>query len=112
MSFDFKEKQILPTNYSIQSAADTQSNQHLRNWVVEVSNDKVNWEIIYQHSDDSTLNSRGKMATFSTKKTSLFYRYIRIRQTGKSWWEGTYYSYIQYIEFYGKLKLPNTNASK
>ena len=106
--FDFKEKQIQPTNYSIQSAKISNFNS-LRNWVVEVSNDKVNWEIVDQHSNDPALNGSCKIATFNTKQTDLFYRYIRIRQTGKSWLEGTYFSYIRCIEFYGKLKLQKTN---
>ncbi|KAK8898305.1 hypothetical protein M9Y10_000588 [Tritrichomonas musculus] len=110
--FDFKEKQIQPTNYSIQSININCCNAYLRNWVVEVSNDKVNWDIVDEHSNDSSLKGIDKMATFNIKQTNLFYRYIRIRQTGNSWWEGSFYSYISYIDFYGKLKLPNTNAPK
>lgn len=109
--FDFKEKQIQPTNYSIQSLNSGCGPAHLRNWVFEVSNDKVNWDIVDQHSNDSTLNGYDKFATFNTKQTDSFYRYIRIRQTGISW-SGDYYSYIPYIELYGKLKLPNTDAPK
>ena len=72
--FDFKEKQIQPTNYSIQSVDNRYGSTHLRNWVVEVSNDKVNWEIVDQHSNDSTLNGNDKFATFNTKQTDSLHK--------------------------------------
>lgn len=103
--FDFKNKLIQLTEYSIKTSNGGQDGCHLRSWVVEASNDKKNWEIVDQHEDDSSLRGSGRIVTFKTKvkETNSFYRYIRIRQTGKSW-SNSYDFIMYYVEFYGKLK--------
>lgn len=107
--FDFKNKKIQPTSYSIQSYSGGGQNYcHLRNWVFEVSNDKTKWDVIDEHSNDPTLNGDLITATFNVKQTNSFYRYIRLRQTGISW-IGSYLAYFPCFEIYGKLKLENNN---
>lgn len=103
--FDFKNKLIQLTEYSIKTSGGGQDGYHLRNWVVEASNDKKNWEIVDQHDDDSSLRGSNRIVTFKTKvkETNSFYRYIRIRQTEKSW-SNNYVFVMYYVEFYGKLK--------
>lgn len=102
--FDFKTMKIQVDSYSVQSYSSGQNSGNLRNWVVEVSNDSQNWEIIDQHSNDSSLNGASITSTFQTRKPDSFYRFIQIRQTGYSW-NGNYYIYFPYLEFYGKLEL-------
>ena len=63
-----------------------------------------NWKIVDEHSDESALNDANNVATFNTKEVKAFYRYIRLRQTGKRW-ANNYDSEIKNIEFYGKMKL-------
>lgn len=102
--FDFKDKKVQITNYSIKSESRSKNNCHLRNWVIEGSNDNNQWEIIDEHSNDSSLNSSHAVSIFNTKNTSESYRYIRLRQTGPSWnYGGPYYLFIANIEFFGKL---------
>ncbi|KAK8850239.1 hypothetical protein M9Y10_018364 [Tritrichomonas musculus] len=109
--FDFKDKQVQLTSYSIQSNRSGWGSAHLRNWVVEASNDRDNWDKIDEHSNDSTLNGYDIKATFDTKQTNMFYRYIQIRQTGVSW-SSNYYTYIPYLEFFGNLKINETEEAK
>ncbi|KAK8872153.1 hypothetical protein M9Y10_007915 [Tritrichomonas musculus] len=109
--FDFKDKQVQLTSYSIQSLRRGWGNVHLRNWVVEASNDKSNWDKIDEHTDDSTLNGYDRKAIFDTKQTDMFYRYIQIRQTGISW-NNNYYTYFPYLELFGKLKINETEEVK
>ena len=104
--FDFKERAIQMTSYSIKSYNGNQSNGHLRNWVVEVSNDKNSWTAVDKHENDSTLRGYNIIANFITKETDEFYQFARLRQTGKSW-SDDYYTYFYFIEFYGKLKEKN-----
>lgn len=108
--FDMKENIIQLESYTIKSRNDGPNWGHLRNWVIEVSNDKNKWEIIDEHKNDSTLNERDIIATFETKKTNGFYRFIQLRQTGESWRykQGNYMFYFKMIEFYGKLKIKST----
>ena len=104
--FDFKDKSIQLSEYTIKTFNGGENHDHLRNWVVEVSNDNEKWEIVDRHENDSTLRGRNIIATFKAKETSNFYRFVRIRQTGKSW-NDSYYFIFYFIEFYGKLKEPS-----
>ena len=107
--FDFKDNRIQLSNYSIKSANTGKNRENLRSWVVEASNDGKNYEELDSHSDDQTLNGANNIGIFKISKVNdKFYRYIRLRQTNKSWY---YYSnsyryqyYIQFIEFFGKLE--------
>ena len=100
--FDLKDNKIQITNYSIKSHSDYQGGDHLKSWILEVSKDKKDWTKIDEHENDSQLNGRYVIATFNTKKTNDFYRFIRLRQTGQNWLN-RYYTEFNFIEFYGKL---------
>ena len=102
--FDFKNRKVQLTNYSIESCRfDSTGYCNLRNWVVEVSNDKSQWEIVDRHENDSTLNNAKVKAVFNTNgNNNSFYRFVQIRQTGISWY-GDAHLYISRIEFFGKL---------
>lgn len=104
--FDFKDKEIQLSNYSIKSYDGAQNYGYLRNWVIEGSNNENDWEILDSHSNDSSLRGNNIIATFKTKKMKTFYRFIRLHQTGESWYnnDNNYYLYFYMIEFYGKLK--------
>lgn len=97
--FDFKQRSIKLTSYSIQSFLE---NNCLKNWALEVSNDERTWVVIDRHTDDASIRGKYITATFNVE-TSGFYRYVRLRQTGKNW-IGDNSTNINKIEFYGKLK--------
>ena len=102
--FDFKERGINLSSYSIKSSSNGRNSGHWRNWVIEISNDELNWEEVDRHDDDSSLNVPNKIATFEiNKKLKDFVRFIRIRQTLFSW-RGDFYIFFPCIEFFGKLK--------
>ncbi|KAK8833659.1 hypothetical protein M9Y10_030419 [Tritrichomonas musculus] len=91
--FDFKDKLIQLESYTIKS---------------RFSNDGSSdgWIIVDRRDNDATLNGPNIIHTFEHyQKKAGFYRYVRLRQTGDSW-----YSYdhktigFPLIEFYGKLK--------
>lgn len=101
--FDFKDKEIQVTGYSLKSVSWGINSHNLKSWVVEVSNDQQSWEEIDKRENDSSLNGPNLIATFRTKEKKSFYRFIRLRLTGKSW-SNYYYVAIASIEFYGKMK--------
>lgn len=106
--FDFKDKMIQLTNYSIKSYNCGKNWSHLKNWVIEVSNNGNTWEEIDRHDDDKALNGENIIATFNITKPDGFYRFVRLRQTGPSWSKhSTNHNLIvfPFIEFYGKLKI-------
>ena len=111
--FDFKERRIQLSSYSIKSHSNGpgdgksyNSSGHLRNWVVEVSNDGESWETVDRHENDPTLNGSNIVGTFNIQtKLRSFYRFVQLRQTGYSWYDINKYDiFFYYIEFYGKLK--------
>lgn len=104
--FNFKEKYIQPTSYSIRSCS-SNSSPHLKNWIIEVSNDGKNWDEIDRHENDSNLNEDVKDYTFNIQKqTHDFYHFIRIRQIGNSWYKDGCHNKIilRRFEVFGKLK--------
>lgn len=103
--FDFKDKKLQISSYSLKSSNFGPNDYHLKNWVLEVSNDQKNWEIIDEHNDDPVLNGQGIIVTFKTKTQNSFYQFIRLRQTRTNWY-GDYQIRLSKIEFYGKLKEP------
>lgn len=108
--FDFKNKSIQLTSYSIQSLNRSENGVHLKNWVMEVSNDGKKWIEIDRHQNDSRLNGPNFKSVFIINKPQTdFYRFVRLRQIGQSWYECSNHNYfaIAFIEFYGKLKEPN-----
>lgn len=102
--FDFKDRRVQLSSYAVESCRFGSTNYcNLRNWVVEVSNDKEKWKIIDTHTNDPTLNNQSVKAVFSVNgNDDTFYRYVQIRQTGVSWYNNGYL-YISRIEFFGKL---------
>lgn len=107
--FDFKDKLIQPNEYSIKSCKNGPNGPHLKSWVVEVSKDGETWSEVDSHENDPALNGSLIVSSFKIQKpVNDFYRFIRLRQTGNSWWnhQNKNRLTIRRIEFYGKLKIP------
>ena len=67
--FDFKNKKIQLSDYSIMSSS-SRYDGFLKNWIIEVSNDGENFIEIDRRSDNSQLNGFKKFATFTVQKKS------------------------------------------
>ena len=83
----------------------------LRNWNLEGSNDDVNWSILRQHNNDTsmaeTAHSEGHWDVNSAASNSP-YRFFRIRSTGTNA-GGDVRIMCSGIELYGKLRLTAGN---
>ena len=105
--FYFKEKSIQLSEYSIKTYGNGKNGHHLKNWCIEVSNDGSNWKEIDHRPEDQTLNGPHKQSIFKiNEKQTEFYHFIRLLQTGCSWY-GNYDFDISKIEFFGILKCKN-----
>ena len=104
--FDFKERLVQVTDYSIKSY----TQRYLRNWSIDVSKDGSVWETVDRHVDDPTLKGANKIGTFSiSQPRSEYYRFVRLVETGCRWDDDTCYDGdISMIEFYGQLKEPTS----
>ncbi|KAK8842759.1 hypothetical protein M9Y10_025623 [Tritrichomonas musculus] len=98
--FNFKNKKVKLTNYSIRSNINGQNGHHLKSWVIETSNDGKVWNQIDQRVNCPTLNGSLAVGTFDVKDND-YSQYVRIHQTDKPWGGDALFFY--YIEFYGYL---------
>lgn len=96
--FDFKNREIEISSYTIKSAR----TGHAKNWVIEVSNDGSNWTQIHEVTDCSELNGNSNIKTFEVQQKQKC-RYCRFRHNGKYWNMSSFYFRIGCIEFYGCL---------
>lgn len=108
VNFDFKEKKIQLTSYSIRSCAtrDMMIYPYLKSWIIEGTNDKTNWFVIHAVKDSELLYGRSKKANFKVE-CKFYYSVIRIRSTGESWYNrGNKQMFgISMMEFFGNVQV-------
>jgi hypothetical protein len=103
--YDFKDMKIKVTHYSIRTRRDYDAN-HLRSWILEGSKDGLKWVKIDDRQNDTSLNNKGVISTFSISEGfEGEFQQIRLRQTGKNS-DGHDYLTVNSIEFFGVLKEP------
>ena len=104
--FDFKEKSVKISSYSIKSHSDGKNFGHLKNWAIEVSDNGKTWKVIDKRDSCSLLNESNKVVNFPIEKgDDEFHRFVRIRSTGNSWYQYGNHNqfYFSLIEFYGQI---------
>ncbi|KAK8888785.1 hypothetical protein M9Y10_033524 [Tritrichomonas musculus] len=99
--YDFKEKKVKITNYSINSIKGNNDGHHLKSWVVEVSDDGNKWTTIDEQKDSKKLKGKNLSATFDVEPSD-YSRYVRLRNTAEPW--GGNDLWFSSLEFYGYLK--------
>lgn len=107
LCYDFKDLKVTPTSYTIRSRFNGHVDAHnLKSWVIEVSNDGSEWQIVDQRDDNNDLNGRNIIHNFkiSSEECRGPYRYVRLRQTGPNHYPGPYYYVnISSFEIFGSL---------
>ena len=112
ITFDFKDRFVQLTNYSIKTGTWNTNGGHLKDWIIEGSMDGNKYDEIDSRKNDSSLNGKQNSSSFEVQhKEAKFYHFIRLRQTGPTWWNNSK-SYINRfeitnIEFFGFLKEPS-----
>ena len=84
IKFDFKERKVLLDRYTLKTCQYPKDCEHLKNWVLEVSDDDNNFTEIDQHKNCDLLNGFRKTATFEVSHSTPA-RFVRLRQTDKNW---------------------------
>lgn len=106
IKYDFREKKVHPTHYSIKSHTGSAAPNHLKNWVVEGSNDDSNWTPLDTRNDNTSLNNYMAINTFKiddSNHQNKFYRFLRLRQTGPNNSNRKFMG-ICALEYFGKIK--------
>lgn len=108
VEFDFKDQRISLSAYTLKhyNSWDTEA---LRNWVLEGSNDRKQWDVLRSHDNDTSLSKKGASKTWSVKRNRGPYRYVRVRMTGPNS-NKHYYLALSGAEFYGTLTGPSVST--
>jgi hypothetical protein len=62
--YNFKERRIVPTHYTIRTDWGGKCSSHLKSWLVETSTDGENWREVAREEDNKQLNGEYFTATF------------------------------------------------
>ena len=104
LKYDFIGRKICPTCYTIKSRHDYDSH-HPRSWVIEGSNtdEESDWKILDKKDNNKTVNGINTCYTFNINEQDEYYRYLRIRQTGKN---SSGYDFFCFsgLEYFGKIR--------
>jgi len=102
IQFDFKQRKVSLTSYSLSDRYKAKS------WKVEGSTDGSTFQIIdnrvdttYFKGGSSCVNDPGIEKNLSVQPNHKFYRYIRITNTGKSWYDDDDYFSLSLVELFG-----------
>ena len=97
LCFDFKEKTVSLTKYSLKSGED----RHLVRWVMEGSNDGSSWEEL-DRRDTEELSEPWITKTYDCERLQgRSFRYLRLCQTGNS--NSDDCLSLSHIEFFGTI---------
>jgi hypothetical protein len=101
--YDFKDRNIKPTHYTLRSRRDASGN-HLRFWTLKGSRDGSEWIELDRRENNTELNSQGAIATFPISRSDEAHM-IRLRQLGKN--SNNYdHLVVSAIEVFGVLMEP------
>lgn len=107
VKFNFQDKKVKPTHYSIKSRNAGKGSRHLKNWVIEGSNTNYDndWLILDTRNDVTALDGKNSTQTFEIQrelKQNDSFRYLRIRQTGVNT-SNDHYLTLSALEFFGSV---------
>lgn len=108
IEFDFLDRKVQITSYTIRTSQNYQYFMHPKSWKIIGSNDQVRWDLIDIQNDKQEMNGFTKQYRYTCNRNNdQFYRYIRYVQLD-SWGNATSKNYINLtcIEFFGSISSP------
>lgn len=101
IEFNFKDRSVLLTAYTIQTFSGDTGNMHMKSWKLEASNDGYDWVTLDEVSNNTELNKPNAIITrpcTSSEPKKVF----RIMMTDKNYF-GTYTLTLRRVEFFGNI---------
>lgn len=108
LKYDFVDRKVHPTHYSLRSRHEGgRGCNHLMSWVIEGSNsdNDSDWKILDTRQNVTCLDDKNASHTFDIQENlspDESYRFLRIRQTGRDS-RGYYHLILSALEFFGTL---------
>jgi hypothetical protein len=81
--YNFKERRIVPTHYTIRTDDDDHNHHHLKSWLVETSVDGENWREVSREENNTQLNGKRFTGTFAVAGGGEC-RFIRLVNIGRN----------------------------
>jgi hypothetical protein len=81
--YNFKERRIAPTHYTIRTYGDDLGSFHLKSWLVETSTDGQSWREVDYQADNEQLNDERCIGTFAVTGGGEC-RFIRLVNIGRN----------------------------
>jgi hypothetical protein len=81
--YDFKERRIVSTHYTIRTCETRPGSSHLKSWLVETSADGKNWREVAREENNEQLNGADFTATFAVAGGGEC-RFIRLVNIGRN----------------------------
>jgi hypothetical protein len=81
--YDFKERRIVPTHYTIRTYDGAPGGFHLKSWLVETSADGENWREVAREEDNGQLSGKWSRGTFAIAGGGEC-RFIRLVNIGRN----------------------------
>ena len=105
LCYDFKERSVIPTSYSVTSIPEGSGGCHLMSWVIEVSKDgkENSWREIDRRDNNSDLNALCVTVNFKISQVpDESFRFVRLKQTGPGHC-GNNHADLSSLEIFGTL---------
>jgi hypothetical protein len=99
--YNFKERKIVATHYTIRTYGGDPGDAHLKSWLVETSADGETWREVTREEDNEELNGRHFTGTFAVAGGGEC-RFIRLVNIGKNH-RGNDWLWISAWEIFGSL---------
>jgi hypothetical protein len=99
--YDFKERRIVPTHYTIRTNSYGPGSYHLRSWLVETSTDGKGWREVAREENNEQLNGADFTGTFAVADGEEC-RFIRLVNIGRNHY-GDDALFISAWEIFGTL---------
>lgn len=106
LCYDFKEKKVKPSHYSVRSYADCSNSYNIVNWNIEGSNDGETWKVLDSRQNERSLDGSDASNTFEIQnhlEENEFYRYLRIHKNGPNA-NGSNQLIVSSLEYFGIIK--------
>ena len=102
--YDFKDRRVTPTSYSLRSCGGGPGSLNIKSWVFEASNNGTSWHLLDSHINNNDLDDKSVTHNFPIKSNpgGQSYRFFRIRQTGANHY-GTHVLQLSAFEIFGFL---------
>ena len=101
--FNFIHKKLHIEGYTITTSSELTGSNHLKNWMIEASEDGTKWSTLDRQVDNMNLNGPLRSVSILVQSADITYKLIRLKQSGPSH-KGINTGFsLNHFDFYGTI---------